>query len=283
MQAGLYIVATPIGNLGDISSRAVETLGAMDFIAAEDTRVAGKLLSHLGIKSKLISLHDHNEAGKTAEIAGLIASGKRIGLISDAGTPLISDPGFKLVRELRRKGVFITSVPGACSAINALVLSGLPSDCFLFAGFVPEKAKARKEFFERHSNLDATVIFFESAVRLPLTLKAIAEIMPDRQITIAREMTKLYEEVQSGTASDLAAHFKSPKGEIVGLIAPAEKTADNVDAAKIMKRLLKSLPLKEAASTAADLFGLNKNEMYDLGLSFRHSGLDPESSRGNEK
>jgi len=241
----------------------------MDLIAAEDTRVATKLLAHLGIKAKLIPLHDFNEAAQIDTIAGKIAAGGKVGLISDSGTPLISDPGYKLVRALRQKGAYITACPGACSVINALTLSGLPSDRFLFAGFVPDKQTARGEFFERHANVDATVIFFESAVRLPFTLKAIEAAMPARQIAIAREMTKVFEEVKSGTAAELAAHFKTAKGEIVGLISPAPKTAANVDAQKVMKRLLKSLSVKEAAATAADLFDLNKNEMYSLGLKLK--------------
>ncbi|MDR1008683.1 MAG: 16S rRNA (cytidine(1402)-2'-O)-methyltransferase [Rickettsiales bacterium] len=270
MQAGLYIISTPIGNLGDITFRAVETLRAADVIACEDTRVSRVLLDKYGIRARTVALHDHNEAARIGFIESLVREGKAVALVSDAGTPLVSDPGYKLAAALRARGIYTTVVPGACSVIDALVLSGMPTDRFLFAGFAPAVAKARREFFVSLANVRASVIFFESAARLRATLTVIDEIFGGRQMTVARELTKLHEEVETGTAAELLAYFTAPKGEIVGVIAPfvGEETP-SVDVEAMLGRLLPYMPLKEAAAFVADTFGLAKREVYQLGLALK--------------
>lgn len=226
MKNGLYIVATPIGNLGDISARAVETLKEAPVIACEDTRVTKKLFSLLGIslKKTFITLHDHNEDEQAQKLIDAVQNDRQaVALVSDAGSPLISDPGYKLIRRCREQGVYITVLPGACALVCALQLSGLPTNKFMFAGFIPNKDKARIELFKSYAALDATVVYYETAPRILKTLAAAKEVFGGRELAVVREISKLYEECLNGTAEELTAYFtkKEPKGEFVFMVAPA--------------------------------------------------------------
>ena len=203
MKNGLYVIATPIGNLGDISARARETLENADVIACEDTRVTKKLFSLLNISTKktFITLHDHNEEEQAAKLADLILlEGKSVAQVSDAGSPLISDPGYKLIKHCRKEGIYVTVIPGCCALICALQLSGLPTNRFLFAGFIPNKDKARKDNFEDLKNIKATLVFYETANRIVKTLTVAGEVFGGREMAVAREITKMYEECVNGTA-----------------------------------------------------------------------------------
>lgn len=277
MQNGLYIVATPIGNLGDISPRAVETLRAADVIACEDTRISKKLLSLLGISlnKTFITLHDHNEDEHAGRLISLIKDeGQSVALISDAGSPLISDPGYKLIRRCREEGVYITTLPGCCALVCALQLAGLPTNRFLFAGFIPNKEKARLDNFRALQNIDATLVFYETANRIVKTLAAVKEIFPGREVAVAREISKIYEECVNGTAEDLIARFeaKEPKGEMVLMIAPpsdTEKSAD-IDVEKLLRENLPKAPLKTVVKELVEKYNLNKNEVYELALKIKN-------------
>ena len=219
----LFIVATPIGNLGDLTLRALETLRTVDLIAAEDTRHSGILLKHYDIRKPLISYHQHNEAQRTAELIEKLREGATIALITDAGTPGLSDPGARLIRECIKCDLAFTIVPGPSSIVAALVGSGFPMDTFSFQGFLPVKSGQRERELRAAAEENQTVIFFESPYRLNKTLKACAEIMPDRLLCVARELTKKFEEFRRGSPGELLAHYeaKPPKGEIVLLISGA--------------------------------------------------------------
>jgi len=220
----LYVVATPIGNLGDITLRAIEVLKTVDVVAAEDTRRSGILLKHLGIKKPFVSYHEHNEATRTPELVERLARGENVALITDAGTPGVSDPGFRLIRECIKRGVPFTIIPGPSSILTALVGSGFSTDKFSFSGFLPVKSGQRERELRAAAERDETTIFFESPYRLIKTLVACAEVMPDRQVCVARELTKKFEEFRRGTAVDLLAHYQThpPKGEIVFVISAPE-------------------------------------------------------------
>ena len=220
----LYVVATPIGNLGDITLRAIEVLKTVDVVAAEDTRRSGILLKHLGIKKPFVSYHEHNEATRTPELVERLARGENVALITDAGTPGVSDPGFRLIRECIKRGVPFTIIPGPSSILTALVGSGFSTDKFSFGGFLPVKSGQRERELRAAAERDETTIFFESPYRLIKTLVACAEVMPDRQVCVARELTKKFEEFRRGTAVDLLAHYQThpPKGEIVFVISAPE-------------------------------------------------------------
>jgi 16S rRNA (cytidine1402-2'-O)-methyltransferase len=217
----LYVVATPIGNLGDITLRALEVLKSVDLVAAEDTRHSGMLLKHFGIKKPFISYHEHNEAMRTAELGERLAGGENIALITDAGTPGLSDPGVRLVRECIKRELSFTIIPGPSSILTALVGSGFSIEKFRFRGFLPIKSGRRERELRAAAESGETVIFFESPYRLAKTLSACVDIMPDRQLCVAREMTKKFEEFRRGTAADLLAHYEAypPKGEIVLVIS----------------------------------------------------------------
>jgi probable S-adenosylmethionine-dependent methyltransferase, YraL family len=217
----LYVVATPIGNLGDITLRALEILKSVDLIAAEDTRHSGMLLKHFGIKKPFISYHEHNEAMRTAELGERLAGGENIALITDAGTPGLSDPGARLVRECIKRELSFTIIPGPSSILTALVGSGFSIEKFRFRGFLPIKSGRRERELRAAAESGETVIFFESPYRLVKTLSACVDIMTDRQLCVAREMTKKFEEFRRGTAADLLAHYEAhpPKGEIVLVIS----------------------------------------------------------------
>ncbi len=267
----MYIVATPIGNLGDITLRAIQVLAGAALVACEDTRVTGKLLKHIGIKAKLQRLDDHASEQVRARI---IDEARRapVALVSDAGTPLISDPGYRLVREARSAGVTVTSIPGPCAAISALAMAGLPSDRFLFAGFLPVKDKARRETLEGLAGTAATLVFYETAPRLERSLTAIAELWPDRDVAVARELTKLHEECRTGNAAALAAHYAAhpPKGEIVLLIGPpAEAEAPVLDTDALLRAAMAEAGPGKAAGQVAKATGINRAVLYARALELK--------------
>ncbi len=264
LSPGLYIVATPIGNLGDVTLRAVEVLRGVAAVACEDTRVTGKLLHHLGIKQRLIRYDDHAGEGDRARLLALMAQ-EPVALVSDAGTPLISDPGFRLVRLAREAGIAVTSLPGASAAIVALTLAGLPSDRFLFAGFVPAKDKARRDVLAELAAVPATLVFYETAPRLGDTLTAIGDVLPGREVAVARELTKKFEECRTGTAAELAAHYAAspPRGEIVLMIGPpvAGDPAD-VDVDALLRAELVTGKASQAAAKVARATGIDRKQLY---------------------
>jgi len=275
--SGLYIVATPIGNLKDISERAREVLDEADIIAAEDTRVSRKLFSLLGISAKktFIAYEDHLEQEKFQQIIDLINEGKSVALISDAGSPLISDPGYKLVRECRKQDIYVTTIPGASAVISALQLSGLPTNRFMFAGFIPNKDKARIDLFTELKNINTTLVLYETAIRLEKSLIALQQIMPDREIAVVREITKMYEETIFGSIDDVLERLKTNpvKGEIVIVVAPpVEKDSQDVDLNTVLTKELKHRSLKEAVKNVAEKYGFKRNEVYEKALQIKNNG-----------
>lgn len=272
MKNGIYIVATPIGNISDISERACEVLREADVIACEDTRVAKKLFSLLGIPSAskiFFKLEDHTEAAQAGKLVELAAAGKSIALTSDAGSPLISDPGYKVVRRCQEAGVYVCAIPGPCALICALQLSGLPTNRFMFAGFIPNKDKARADLFNKLKDIDATLIFYETANRIVKTLAMAAEVFCGREVAVAREITKVYEECRRGAAAELTAYFAEhePRGEMVFMVAPpAEKADSGLDVEALLREELRSCSVKTAVKNLVERFGLNKNEVYQLAL-----------------
>ena len=268
---GLYIVATPIGNLGDITLRAVDILSRCDVVACEDTRVAGKLLQHLGLHRPLLRHDDHASERDRAQLVGTLQA-RAVALVSDAGMPLVSDPGYRLVRDARAAGAMVTVVPGPSAPLAALALSGLPNDRFLFAGFLPVKDGARAQVLAELSGVRATLIFFESAPRLTKSLAAIADALPGREVAVARELTKLFEECRSGTPADLLAHYSAhpPKGEIVLLIGPPGETVPDAAAAEAMLReLLATEKPSQAAAQVAKTTGLDRKALYARALELK--------------
>jgi 16S rRNA (cytidine1402-2'-O)-methyltransferase len=217
----LFVIATPIGNLDDITLRALEVLKSVDLVAAEDTRHSGLLMKHFGIKKPFISYHEHNEAKRTAELVERLAAGENVALITDAGTPGLSDPGLRLVRECIQRELSFTIIPGPSSILTALVGSGFSTERFSFRGFLPVKTGRRERELRAAAESDETIIFFESPYRLTKTLAACIDVMPDRQLCIARELTKKFEEFRPGTARELFAHYQAhpPKGEIVLVVS----------------------------------------------------------------
>lgn len=274
MKNGIYVVATPIGNLGDISARALEVLAKADVIACEDTRVTKKLFSLLGLslKKKFITLEDHNEEQQAATIIEFVKQGLNVAQVSDAGCPLISDPGYKLVRQARAAGVEIWTIPGPCALICALQLSGLPTNSFMFAGFIPNKDKARTDLFNKLKDIDTTLVFYETANRIVKTLNAAREIFGTREMAVAREITKLYEECLNGTAEELLSKFgdKEPKGEMVLMIAPPkEHQLSEVDMEALLRDELLKSSVKTAVKKMVDTYGFNKNDVYELALKLK--------------
>lgn len=268
---GLYIVATPIGNLGDLSRRAVAVLGAVAAVACEDTRVTGKLMQHVGHKARLIRYDDHASDATRDHVLDL-AREQAVALVSDAGTPLISDPGYKLVRAARESGIAVTSVPGPSAAIVALTLAGLPSDRFLFAGFLPSKAKARADALQELAAVRATLVFYETAPRLCDALTAIATELPGRDVAVARELTKLFEECRSGAPAELIAHYAAhpPKGEIVLVVAPpGERETSAEDADTLLAAALRTLKPSQAAAEVARATGLDRKLLYARALELK--------------
>ena len=271
----LYIVATPIGNLQDITQRALDTFTQVDLIAAEDTRHSGLLLSHYGIKKPFFALHDHNEQEKAHILVEKLKQGSHIALISDAGTPLISDPGFHLVRQCREAGIRVVPLPGACAAITALCASGIASDRFCFEGFLPAKSKARKDKLENIAEEDRTLIFYESTHRILDTLEDMQSVLgEERYIVLAREITKTWETITGNTIKNLREWLledpNRTKGEMV-LIVEGKPKSDNNDeispqAVKALELIAEELPLKKAAAIVAELYGYKKNALYQFGL-----------------
>lgn len=267
----LYVVATPIGNLGDMTFRAVETLKMVDLIACEDTRQSRKLLQHFAISTPTCSYHDHSTEQKRHALLERLEKGESVALISDAGTPLISDPGYKLVVEMRKAGYEVIPIPGACSPIAALSVAGLPTDQFYFAGFLPSKTSERQKMIRELSHLSATLCLFESAKRLSERLNELSTIMgADRHAVVAREITKLHEEFRSGSLTELAAHYASaatPKGEVVLLIGAAkEKVMDEQDVDMLLRKALAQMSVKQAAADVAEITGLGRSELYQRAL-----------------
>lgn len=264
---GLYLVATPIGNLGDISSRAVAVLRAADVVACEDTRVTGKLLSLLGLSAPLAAYHEHNADRAGPALLERLRKREVVALVSDAGMPLVSDPGYRLVRACIDEGVAVTVVPGPSAALTALALSGLPPDRFLFAGFLPAKASARRKELESLQAVPATLIFFESPHRLEESLADMAAVLGDRPAAVARELTKLFEEVRRGPLAELAAHYAQaggPKGEVVVVVGPpgAAPPPTEQDVDTRLRAALAELSLRDAADRVAAETGLPRRQVY---------------------
>jgi 16S rRNA (cytidine1402-2'-O)-methyltransferase len=263
---GLHVVATPIGNLGDISFRALATLAAADAIIAEDTRVTKTLLAHYGIATPLVAYHEHNAAVIRPHLIARLKSGATLALVSDAGTPLVSDPGFKLVADALEEGIAVTSVPGASAVLAALVVAGLPTDRFFFEGFLPGKSAARRTRIAQLQPIPGTLVFFESPRRLAETLQDLAAVLGNREAAIARELTKHFEQVRRGSLQDLAdalTHETPPKGEIVLLVGPPGQelaSADTLD--ERLESALKLHSVKDAASVVAGETGLPRRQVY---------------------
>ena len=267
---GLYIVATPIGNLGDITLRAIEVLGAAAVIACEDTRVTGKLLNHLGLKKRMVRYDDHADASARDRLLAAMRD-EPVALVSDAGTPLVSDPGYRLVRAAREEGIMVTSLPGPSAAVVALTLSGLPNDRFLFAGFLPNKAKAREDVLRELAAVPATLMFYETAPRLLDALAAIGAVLPGREVAVARELTKRFEECRHGEPAEIAAHYTAhpPKGEIVLLVAPPSDEPGDFDADALLREALAEEKPSQAAARVAKATGLDRKTLYARALELK--------------
>lgn len=272
LKPGLYLVATPIGNMRDISFRALDILSSVDLVACEDTRVTGKLLSAYRVKKTMVSYNDHNAGRQRGPILDAIAAGKAVALVSDAGTPLISDPGYKLVRAVQDGGFYVTAIPGANAAMTAIQLSGLPSHAFTFLGFLPPKSGARKKMLEPWVESEASLIVYETAPRLLDSLKDIRAVLGDRPAAVAREMTKLFEEVKRDRLGNLVHHYDRngpPKGEIVIVIGPPEPeeesaAGDNIETQ--LKKALKTMSVRDAAEVVSVATGKPKKTIYLLAL-----------------
>ena len=274
LESGLYVTATPIGNLADLSARARDVLTNADLVAAEDTRVTAKLLNHFGIATKMLAYHDHNAPAVRPRILEVLAEGGSVVLVSDAGTPLISDPGLKLVQAAIDAGHRVVPVPGASALLAALMVSGLPTDRFLFTGFLPGKHAARKTALAELARIDASLIFYESGRRLAAALEDMAAALGVREAAVCRELTKRFEEVRRGPLAALAEGYRreaAPKGEIVIVVGPpeaaAEAGADEADLA--LEHALKSLSVKEAAAAVAYLTGRPRRELYARALALK--------------
>lgn len=274
LEPGLYVVSTPIGNLRDITLRALDTLASVDAVCAEDTRVAAKLLQAFGVSARLRPYHDHNGAQARPALLNELQTGARIALISDAGTPLVSDPGFKLVREAAALGIKVVATPGASAPLAALASSGLPTDRFTFGGFPPPKSAARKRFLGELKGTVGTLVFFEGPSRLAASLADMTEVLGAREGVVARELTKKFEEVRRGTLAELAAHYAEagpPRGEIVVLVGPATGTEAPEEGALDAAILAADdgRPLKEIAAEIAEKLGLKRRDVYERALELR--------------
>ncbi len=268
MSGTLYIVATPIGNLDDLTPRARQTLANVDLIAAEDTRHTGRLLSHIGVQSRQMALHDHNEESVTERILEALDAGQDVALVSDAGTPLVSDPGYRLVRAAHGAGITVSPLPGACAAVAALSIAGLPSDRFCFEGFLPARKTARRSALDAVAGEPRTLVFYESVHRIEEALADMAAAFgAERDAFIGRELTKLHEQGVRGTLGELAGWLAdgdiAAKGEFVIVVAGADASATDSRAADaLLKELIAVLPAKTAAAVAAKVTGARRNEMY---------------------
>lgn len=270
----LYIIATPIGNIKDITVRALEKIQELDYIACEDTRVSAKLLQHYGIKTNTFAYHEHNKEVSSKRIIEILKSGHSVGLISDAGMPLVSDPGYVIVKKCIEEGIKITCLPGASSTLTALALSGLPSDSFYFNGFLPNKKVARVKKLDSLKNIKTTLIFFESAKRLIDSLKDIQEVLGDIEVAVARELTKKFEEVKRGNLQELIEYYEengAPRGEIV-IVAKNDCEKQKLGLEEIDALIIEGLKtdkVKGVAKRLAEEYGLNKNEIYARALELK--------------
>jgi 16S rRNA (cytidine1402-2'-O)-methyltransferase len=279
LRGTLYIVATPIGNLDDLSLRASNILAKVDVIAAEDTRHSGRLLQHLGLQKRLIALHDHNEKDRAGSLLNELEAGRSVALISDAGTPLISDPGYVLVREARKRGFVVSPIPGACALVTALSAAGLPTDRFLFIGFLPAKRSGRRTALSALSSESVTLVFYESPHRILDTIRDIAELLGDtREVVLGRELTKTFETFYSGEARQVLTALTSDphgtKGEFVVMVHGANATNGDdetgvLDVNRLLELLLRELPVKKVARLASELTGRSKNELYQRALEIK--------------
>ena len=269
LPAGLYLVATPIGNLRDITVRALEVLAAADLIACEDTRVTRKLLDHYGIATPLTSYHEHNAAHVRPKIIARLGEGAAIALVSDAGTPLVSDPGYKLVREAWAAGATVTALPGASAPVAALTLSGLPTDRFFFEGFLPAKEAARRTRIAELKRIPATLVLFETGPRIAGSLADLAAGLGPREGALCRELTKLHEEVRHGDLTTLAreaAQAGEPRGEMVIVVAPPEPQGEAIDLDALLRQALERVSVKEAVAEIAAVTGRPRREVYQRAL-----------------
>ncbi len=277
LEAGLYLVATPIGNLGDITLRALETMASADILACEDTRVTRVLLDRYGIRQRPFAYHEHNAIEAGEKLLSMLENGKSVALVSDAGTPLVSDPGYRLGQLAIEAGHRVFPIPGASAPLAALVGSGLPNDAFLFAGFLPAKDKARRDRLAELANVPATLILFESPHRIAATLVAAAETLGGlRQASVCRELTKTYEEFRRGSLEALAQQYEGQtvKGEIVLVIAPPLQSAppEEADVDAILKQLMSEMPTSKAATEAAKMTGIPRKALYQRLLDMKDNG-----------
>lgn len=276
MPPGLYVTATPIGNAADITLRALEVLGGCDLIAAEDTRVTAKLLAIHGIAKSLTAYNDHNAARERPKLLAKLRQGARIALVSDAGTPLISDPGFKLVREAIADGLPVHAIPGASAVLTGLALAGLPTDRFVFAGFLPSRQGERRSVLQEFKSIRATLVFFESAKRLSESLPDMTEIFGVRTAVVARELTKLHEEVRRGLLNELSAHYAkqgAPKGEVTLIVSPpheVEADMGRVDSA--LDKALEFMPVRAAVDLVAEMLEAPRRTVYERALEKKNDG-----------
>ncbi|MEE4377341.1 MAG: 16S rRNA (cytidine(1402)-2'-O)-methyltransferase [Candidatus Competibacteraceae bacterium] len=283
----LYVVATPIGNLSDISARALQVLREVAWIAAEDTRHSKRLLHHFGIHTPLISLHDHNEQARIPQLLADLETGKAIALISDAGTPLISDPGFPLLRQISAAGMKASPIPGPSSLVAALSVAGLPTDRFVFEGFLPAKPQARCNYLSALQRESRTLVFFESSHRIQATLTDMATIFgTERQATLARELTKQFEEIHPGKLGTLCdwlnADANRCRGEFVIVVQGSAQAPDEwvrVEIPPLLSLLLKEMPVKRAVAVAGQLSGWPKNKLYELALKLKDQAVASESGK----
>ena len=276
LEPALYLVATPIGNLGDITLRALETLAAADILACEDTRVTRVLLDRYGIRQRPVAYHEHNAGEAGPKLIAALEAGRSVALVSDAGTPLVSDPGFRLVGQALQAGIRAVPIPGASAVLAALTASGLPSDAFLFAGFLPVKDGQKRSRLEALKAVPATLIFFESPRRLAETLSAMTELYGDRPAVVGRELTKAFEEFRRGVLSELAAHYAqadTPKGEVVLCVGPpAEAAPGAAEIDAMLLSLAAEMPASKAAAEAARLTGQPKSDLYRRLLGLKDGG-----------
>lgn len=273
-EKGLYLVATPIGNLGDLSPRAVAVLKNADVVACEDTRITGKLLSLNAISTPMVNYHEHNADKMRPVLTARLKKGETVALVSDAGTPLVSDPGHKLVADCIKEGIYVTAVPGASALLTALQLSGLPTRRFLFQGFLPPKSSARKTTLAELKNVPSTLIFYEAPQRMIETLTDMKEVLGDRACSVSRELTKKFEQTVRGKISDildLYAQDGVPKGEFVVVVAPPlEEKAGERDVEAALKQALETMSVKDAAAFVAQALNANKKEVYTLALKLKN-------------
>jgi 16S rRNA (cytidine1402-2'-O)-methyltransferase len=270
---GLYLVSTPIGNLRDITLRALDVLGQADRVLAEDTRVTRRLIDAYGLKVELTAYHDHNGERVRPGILDDLEAGARIALVSDAGTPLVSDPGYKLARDAIAAGIPVIAIPGASAVLAALAIAGLPTDCFTFAGFPPQKAGPREAWLEPFRHVPGTLVFYEGVSRLPAMMASLHKILGNRSAAVCRELTKMHEEARRGPLSELAAHYAeagAPRGEVVIVVGPP--SADDWDAGRIdaaLRAALEDMRVKEAAGHVAEASGWSRRDVYARALALK--------------